>query len=295
MKSILTTVTQKGKDMIRCNQFGQHTRLGNWLFVYAFVVSVAEKTGHEVEMPEGYFLWKYLEQPPKLTTESNYDVLFQAKGPAWSKEWMDEAYQFFASNKNKTINIDLTCFFQSEKWFDPEIVKRKIKIKQECVDAVFEKYSDLAKSQLIGIGIRRGDFVGHGVFCQIPEYWYLRTLNKMMPAWKKNCKVAIFSDDIDWCKRYYAEQPFFYPEPNGTHMHGATYHKDPMEQFILGAHCDYFIGGSSTFSWWQMWYVKNIMNGEVFHCGRNISDDYYQKYGHEDYYPPLWKNCEILL
>lgn len=278
--------------MIRCNQFGQHTRLGNWLFVYAFMVSVAEKTGHEIKVPEGYFLWKYLENPPKTTADQNYDVQFIAPGPAWSREAMDSAYQFFSDNHDKVINIDLTCFLQSEKWFDPGIVKRKIKIKQECVVEAFAKYPEI-KKPLVGIGVRRGDFVGHGVFYQIPEDWYTGVLNSSIKGWKKGSEVMVFSDDIDWCRVKYAGMGFIFSEPNGTHQHGAPYHRDPMEQFILGSHCDYFIGGSSTFSWWQMWYVKNIMEGEVFHCGENISREYYSKYGHPDYYPLSWKKVQI--
>lgn len=275
--------------MIRCNQFGQHTRLGNWLFVYAAIVSLAEATGHEVEMPEGYFLWKYLAHPPRLTSDKSYDLLYQAPGPGYSAAAKDEMYRIFRQNRDKVINFDLTCFLQSEKWFDANIVKEKLQFRLDSVCSIFDKYPELTSSQLIGIGIRRGDFVGHDVFYQIPEDWYLNTLNRRFPSWKKNAKVVVFSDDIGWCRNYYAGQPFFYPDQNLTHLHGYTYHSDPMEQFILGANCDYFIGGSSTFTWWQMWMVKNVMDGEVFHCGKNIADQYLAQYGNDDYYPEDWK------
>lgn len=276
--------------MIRCNQFGQHTRLGNWLFVYAFIVSVAEKTGHKVEMPEGYFLWKYLQNPPNTTTETSFDTLFSVSSPSWSQESMDNAYGFFAKHRDKTINVDLTCFLQSEKWFDPKTIKRHILISEQETNNILNGYDVFNSGRpIIGIGIRRGDFVGHNVFYQIPENWYLNTLESNFEKWDDNHHVLILSDDIEWCSTFYSKYPFFYAKPNQTHKHGATYHKDPMEQFILGANCNYFIGGSSTFSWWQMWYVKNIKGGDVFHCGKNISDQFYKKYGHADYYPENWK------
>jgi len=279
--------------MIRCNQFGQHTRLGNWLFVYATIVSVAEATGHEVEMPAKYFLWKYLAHPPKLTTDTEYDLLFQAPGPGYSDTAKNYMYEFFRSNRNKVINFDLTCFLQSEKWFDVGIVKEKFQFSRDAVESTLDKYDGFKEAQLVGLGIRRGDFVGHEVFYQIPETWYFETLGKFYPSWKKNSKVVVFSDDIAWCRSYFHDQPFFYPEPNNTHLHGPMYHSDPMDQFVLGASCDYFIGGSSTFSWWQMWYVKNIMDGEAVHCGRNISDAFQERYGNDDYYPTDWKLSKI--
>ncbi len=63
-----------------------------------------------------------------------------------------------------------------------------------------------------------------------------------------------------------------------------------MEQFILGAClCDHFIGGNSTFSWWQMWYVKNYNNGTVVHCGKNLSEKGEKEFGvNKDYYPADW-------
>jgi len=276
--------------MIRCNQFGKHTRLGNWLFVYAAILRLAAKTGHKVEMPE-YFLWKYLDYPPHVTSDANYDVQYSVPWAQFSTERLEEMTEFFASNRYKIINFDITCFLQSEKWFMDEIdeVKNGLMLSEEYVNWIYKSYEKSFYQVPIGIGIRRGDFVGHGLFYQIPETWYLDALNAQFPDWRDENSIVIFSDDIEWCKSYYQGMPFLFAEPNQTHRHGPTYQNDPMEQFVLGTMCNNFIGGSSTFSWWQMWYVKNFNHGKVVHCGKNLSDSAGKEYYNPDYYPETWK------
>ena len=66
-----------------------------------------------------------------------------------------------------------------------------------------------------------------------------------------------------------------------------------MDQFILGTLCDNFIGGSSTFTWWQMWYVKNFNNGRVIHSGKNQDGECYETYHCPNYYPENWEVNEI--
>jgi len=51
---------------------------------------------------------------------------------------------------------------------------------------------------------------------------------------------------------------------------------------------DNFIGGSSTFTWWQMWYVKNFNNGKVIHCGKNLTGKCAQDHFNPNYYPDNW-------
>ena len=276
--------------MIRCNQFGKHTRLGNWLFVYAAILRLAAKTGHRVEMPE-YFLWKYLDYPPRITSDTNYDVQYSVPWAQFSTDRLDEMTAFFSANKNKIINFDITCFLQSEKWFMDEItaVKNGLMLSEEYANWIYKSYDRAFDQVPIGIGIRRGDFVGHGLFYQIPEAWYLDALNSQFPDWRDENSIVIFSDDIEWCKSYYQGMPFIFAEPNQTHRHGPTYQNDPMEQFVLGTMCNHFVGGSSTFSWWQMWYVKNFNYGTVVHCGKNLSNSAGKEYYNPDYYPETWK------
>ncbi len=277
--------------MIKYIEWGEHVRLGNWLFLYAGIQSIIKDAGNPLALPP-YFLWKYLEKPPFITDNKNYAEIFHFRKTQYSPEEKQFLANFFKENSSKTININLGSHLQSERWFeeDIELVKKAIAIKQEEIDKVRQKYAPFFMRKTIGIGIRRGDFVRHGCFYQIPEGWYMSALEKEFPDWKEH-NIVVFSDDIEWCKQYYKDTGWLFAEPNNTHTHADKfihYHKDPMEQFILGTQMDHFVGGSSTFSWWQMWYVKNFNGGKVVHSGKNLIGTCAANHFNPDYYPTSW-------
>jgi hypothetical protein len=282
--------------MIKYNDWGKHLRLGNWLFLYAGLRYFAKKTENEIEFPN-YFLWDYLKLPPNISNSLDYDVEFIFRQTNYTDEEKDYIYEFLKTNKNIKTNIQIGSNLQSEKWFidDFEFVKSCLEIKEEKLNEVKEKYKLFFNKPTIGVGIRRGDFVNHHCFYQIPETWYEETLKKEFTNYQ-DYNVIIFSDDIDWCKNYYKDKNFLFAEPNNTHTHLDNfkhYHNNPMEQFILGILCDNFIGGSSTFSWWQMWYVKNFNGGKVVHSGKNLIGHCAKQFYNPDYYPKEWGINEI--
>jgi hypothetical protein len=283
--------------MVKYNDWGQHLRLGNWLFLYAGLQSILKNTDNELWLPD-YFLWNYLEYPPHITHGNTYhDEIFHFRQTNYTLEEKEYLINYFSKNKDKQVNINLGSHLQSELWFknDLETVIHQLKIKQEEIDKVKEKYAPFFERETIGIGIRRGDFVNHGCFYQIPEKWYEEALYANFPNYN-NYNVIVFSDDIEWCKQYYQGKEFLFAEPNNTHTHADNfkhYRKDPMEQFILGILCNNFIGGSSTFTWWQMWYVKNFNDGKVVHSGKNLIGNCAQNHFNPDYYPDNWTLYQV--
>lgn len=276
--------------MVKLIDFGKHLRLGNWLFQYAALSYISEITNNELVLPE-YFLWNYLKSPPKVSSDPYFDETFIIEHSEYSEDYFNEIIDYFKKNE-KCINIALNCYFQSEKWFAQNIdmIKHKLEIKEDIILGIKNKYAGFFSKPTIGIGIRRGDFVGHSCFYQIPETWYKDTLIKQFKNYE-DYNVIVFSDDINWCKEFYKNEKFLFSEPNNTHLHIDNfkyYHNNPMEQFILGTLCDNFIGGSSTFTWWQMWYVKNFNNGRVFHCGKNLQGECLSKFKNSFYYPENW-------
>ena len=233
-----------------------------------------------------------------MTNNKEYEELFHFKSEPYKKKKKREYIEYFSRNKDKIINVNLGSHLQSEKWFieDVDYIKSILQIRQENINLVKEKYKHFFNKPTIGVGIRRGDFVNHGVFYQIPEYWYEKALKKEFSNWQ-DYNVIIFSDDIEWCKEYFKNTNFMFAEPNNTHLHTDKfkhYHKDPMEQFILSTLMDNYILGSSTFSWWAGWYVKNFNSGKVIHCGKNLSIKGEKEFGiNNDYYPKNWVLNEI--
>ena len=275
--------------MIKCNGWGNHLRLGNWLFLFTGLNYLAKHSNNEIVLPE-YFLWDYLKNLPNVTEDQNYDIEYSFLSTKYSNDKKENFIEFFKLNNDKIINILGYPGLQSEKWFidDVDYIKNILEIKEEKIKEVKTRYKDFFTKPTIGIGVRRGDFVGHKCFYQIPETWYEDTLKKEFPNYL-DYNIIIFSDNIEWCKNYYNGKNFLFAESNNTYIqHSNEYLNDPMDQFILGTLCDNFIGGSSTFSWWQMWYVKNFNNGKVIHSGKNLAGNCYDLFHCPHYYPENW-------
>jgi hypothetical protein len=276
--------------MIRYNDWGQHIRLVNWLFLYVGINFFKEKSGNSIELPD-YFLWKYLKNPPVITTLTDNEEVFHFRETLFSQSEQDYIIDYFTQNKDRVINVNLGSHLQSELWWnsDKDFVKNLLEFKEEELARIKNKYSYILNKKTIGIGVRRGDFVNHGCFYQIPVDWYTRALKENFPDWEQ-CNILFFSDDIEEVKKIFKGDNFYFSEPNNTHTHAENfkhYHNDPRDQFILGTLCNGFIGGNSTFSWWQM-YIVDINGFKVVHCGENLAGDCLKKYNNPNYYPSNW-------
>jgi len=285
--------------MIYHEMFGQHLRLGNFLFKYAWSVAMKEKLGIETVYPD-YYLWKYLQNPP-LVDNPKIGILVHPRKWEWSLEEKVYIEDFlkYTESQNQDSEIALNFFFQSEKWFRgyKDEVFKALTFKDVHFDRIFDKYQYLFARPTIGLGIRLGDFQGHGDFYQIPITWYLKVLAEYFEYTEHNYNVVIFSDDILTAKKIFREYNFFYAEENNTHTHADNfkhYHGDASEQLILGTMMDNWIIGNSTFSWWQAWLATYAIEGKVIHSGKVFSETGNMKHvDTKDYYPENWIKFEI--
>ncbi len=282
--------------MIYHELFGQHLRLGNFAFKIAWSVRMKHIHNLDTVYPD-YYLWKYLETSPLISNKTQGEILRPINWE-WSLQEQVLLEQNVLSREHSIVALNY--FLQSQNWFDSskKQVKEFFTFKEEYVDQVKQKYSYIFdKERPIAIGLRLGDFIGHGDFYQIPYNWYTKTLEENFPYWKER-PVVVFSDDIDKAKTIFAEYPFYYPDPNNTHTHSENfkhYHSEKAaEQFVLGTLIDDWIIGNSTFSWWQAWLGNyNSVEGQVFHSGKLFSPTGNMK--HIDithYYPLKWNLIE---
>lgn len=285
--------------MIKYINWSEHLRQGNFLFLWLSIHYIAKKSGNKVVLPSWY-MWKYMNFEQEITDNKDFEELFHFRQTNYTPEEFQFLVNFFTENKDKVININLGSHCQSELFWgkDIEFAKSLLTIKQEYINNVKEKYSYIFNGRkTIGIGLRMGDFEGHGCFFQIDKKWYIKALEGEFPDWK-DCNVVFFSDDINTVKTLYKADNFYYAEANNTHLHTdgfKHYRNDPMDQFILGTLMDNFIGGSSTFTWFQMYYVKNFNNGKVVHSNRNLRGECLEKFYNPNYYPENWTNGEKYL
>lgn len=279
--------------MITYKDWGKHLRLGNFLFLYNELNYIHKQTGIDFSLPD-YYLWKYLESPPLLDDGISYQEVFHFKSHVPNQEEKQYILDFFNKRKDINVNINLGSNCQSELWWEEEkqYVLSKLKIKQDYIEFIKNKYKRFLEKPCIGIGVRLGDFLGHGVFYQIPFDWYEKALNNFFPNWKNEYNVIVFSDHIEHAKQIFNNKGWFFAEPNGTHTHANNfrdYHNDPMEQFTLGTLMSHFIIGNSTFSWHQAYYVDNFNKGTIIHTGKNLSQRGELEFGtNPDFYPKNW-------
>lgn len=281
--------------------FGQHLRLGNFLFQWAANIKLCSVHNTQASYPEWYYLWKYLKHPPLTHKEEpKYGEIIRP----WAWGWTQEEDNYVNSlDYTKDVTFALNHFMQSYKWFEgyeDEVVK-SLEPTNEMVQYLFSKHKPcFSDKPTIGLGIRLGDFVGHGDFFQIPYQWYIKALDQEFPNWKEDYLVVVFSDDIPKAKQIFKDEPFYYTDFNDTASHREKfkfYHGDASEQFFLGTLMDNFICGNSTFTWFQSFlatynrqtrWTKLGKGGKVVHCGEVFRGKRKLENDITYYYHPSW-------
>ena len=200
--------------------------LGNQLFQIASTIGLAKKYNSEFAFPT----WKYADyfenELPKIPNDK-FEII------------TEKYFHFHEWKINSNKNVDLNGWMQSEKYFDKSITKHYFQFKSDFVTNLKEKYKILFAKKTILISIRRGDFVGHKDYFQLPILYYILALNQEFPNWR-NSNLLFTSDDISYCKIHFSflENAFFAENLN------------VIEQLCLGSLCNDFIISNSTFSWW---------------------------------------------
>ena len=292
--------------------FSRHLRLANFMWKIAWSIRTCEKFGCEVSYPEHYWLWRYLQNPPKTypATQGEYpedlvlheppvDYLLKPRRWEYNKEeelWIDSHAEDF---KNKTVSIALNFFFQNFMCFEgyEQQVFDFFKFRPEEVDKVKDKYQHFFSKPSVLLSIRLGDMKTHGDYVKIPPEWYIKCLEQEFPNWR-DMNVCVTSDHIEDAQQIFKKYPFLYAEPNGSHTHQnkfKDYHKDVSEHLILGTLFDNYIISQSTFSVWTAWIgTYDKPDSKVVHCGKVFSKTgNYKKCNTEGYYNPSWIKVEI--
>lgn len=194
-----------------------HSGLCNRLFIIAHHYSNAVKDGYKLHIPQEHYqnseLLKYIIE--------NNDV--------FDKEY-NETYESICTTNQ---------FWQSEFFFDVNLIKDLIKFPQNIIDKITEKYGDL--SDYVAIHVRRGDYLinGNQYLYYIPdETFYINVYNEFF----KDKKIIIVSDDIKWCKNEIQLENAIYAEDNTN-----------VEDLCILSLCKHHICSNSTFSWWGCW------------------------------------------
>jgi hypothetical protein len=135
----------------------------------------------------------------------------------------------------------LVGYWQSEDWFEPvaQDIAAALLAARDALPGAAEMRARFGEA--LGIHVRRGDYVGSGVFRPLDGPYIVRALEAM----GHEGKLAVFSDDPAWCR----EQPA---------LEGADLVRMPsdVEDFFALSFCRHFILSPSSFSWWAAWLAE---------------------------------------
>lgn len=249
--------------MITFSKLGRKGNIGNQLFQIASVIGIAKTNNHEFAFP-GWKFAAYFENELPILKEENF-IPFQEKHYHFEPVEFDDK------------NYDLEGWFQSENYFgDCATIRDYFKFKEEFVLKFRNQFQSFFEKRTILISIRRGDFVNHKDYFQLPINFYLNALLDHFPNYK-DCSILVLSDDINYCKYHFSslENVFF-----GDSL-------DAIEQLILASLCDDFIISNSTFSWWCAW-LGEKKDSKVIRPLHNFSEEKRQTFDDKDYFPDRW-------
>lgn len=222
-------------------------RIGNNLFQIAAGVSLAKQNNtdfiacvHKVMLPEpdNCLLSEYLNQF-KETILRKITIIDNI--PENSFSYYETGYSYDPVKYQK--NIRLEGYFQSEKYFDKELIHEIFSIDNVTLAYIKNKYEFLFCEEITAINVRRGDFLKVSHLHPICSLRYFRNAIQYIGRDKK---YLIISDDIDWCKKKFKGSNFIFVED-----------ENPTVDLYLQVLSTNNIISNSSFSWWGAWLNGN--------------------------------------
>lgn len=222
-------------------------RLGNNLFQIATCASLAAKNKTEFCIFPG----EYITPPPENLSLIDYVKKFDKtilrkvkttpERPDYSVLYQERNFSYDEIPFEENMMID--GFFQSEKYFVPEVVHDLFEIDPVTKNYIDEKYGHLFKEEITALHVRRGDYFGNVDNHPICTLNYFR---KAIEHIGKNKRFLVFSDDIEWCKKQFRGGHFYFAENESS-----------IVDIYLQSYCTNNIISNSSFSWWGAWLNTN--------------------------------------
>lgn len=227
------------------NYLGNHGHLGNQMFQYAAIKSMAIKHNRDFMIAPKQVFGKHYYTTLRSSIDDCFNIECErgiSNFPVNHEKHFHFDEEFFENPPKE--NIDLLGFFQSDKWFNHigDQIKDDFKFKSEYFDTSSEVRGNFGK-EIVGIHIRRTDFVTNNNHVSQSMSFY----EKGLELFPKEIEVLIFSDEPEWCKnqKEFASERFLVSETC-----------NPYVDLCLMSMCDYIIMANSTYSWWGA-YLSN--------------------------------------
>ena len=251
--------------MLTFNSLGRKGNLGNQLFHIASTIGIAQKNGHEFVFPKWEYSVYFNYKLPFIVPNLNITFV----------HLIEKSYSFYDWNLDSG-NYDVNGALQSEKYFDAVFTKQLFEFKTDFLKKLLEKHKHLFDNKPIFISVRRGDFVYHSHYYQLPYQYYFLALKENFADWEER-NVIFMSDDINYCKFHFGFLK------NAIFLENIS----AIEQLAISSQGQDFIISNSTFSWWVAWLGEK--NGsKIVRPLRNFRGSFSKLHDDSDFFPKRW-------
>lgn len=241
--------------MITFLDIGHMGQLGNQLFEFSALYALSIHLKQNIVLPIENIYTVIPDQKNKIY-ESHLELfecfkldqnILYSKNSIIPEHYYNQPFFHFDENFwNISPNTSIKGYFQSEKYFSK--YRNEILSCLEFHPTIVQLANDTLKlvsnsSEIVGIHVRRRDFVDHNI--DLTSQYYLRCIEYMNSI--NNFNYFIVSDDISWCKNIFSGIKNVYFSLNTRHH---------VDLCILSL-CHHNIICNSTFGWWGSWLNKN--------------------------------------
>jgi hypothetical protein len=241
--------------MITFKRLGRWGRLGNQLFQYATMVSVAKRNYYDYGIPKENTLVSARFGDTENVYKCDIFDLFDADKEChlYDNLIADHYYEDLSCYYNTEVfnikdNTDILGYFQGEQYFlwCEALIREKFRFRSTLVEEA-KKYMDVSLLRdPIALHVRRGDYLNLQTVHPIPPIEYYKKSLEMLDH--RGRVVLVFSDDVSWVKENLAEelQSLVVVETHNQNL-----------DLILMSQCKDFVIANSSFSWWGAWLSEN--------------------------------------
>ena len=236
--------------MITFNKIGSYGRLGNQMFQYALIYSVAKKNNWlfgvpfnkarsvddflDFSLPDGFVL-------SSAKDSSEVDPLYSFK---------ETTFSYDKSVFDVKDDTDFTGFFQSYKYFDEfkDEISEEFSFKKDVIDKA-KYFLSSYSPPFLAVGIRRGPFntidgMRYKKVYQICRVEYFKKCFEQFP----NHTKLIFTDEPSWCGLKELGDVKIVPQQEINNK---------FVSLCMMSLCDDYVISNSSFYWWAAWLNKN--------------------------------------
>ncbi len=243
-------------------------RLGNQMFQIAAAYSLAKENNDEFVLPlwdnQKYFKVKHRSFfHPSETVENQY---------------MEPGFHYSKILYQKNLILD--GYFQSYKYFTPEILREIFEPEDNISLDVKLSGKFFPSSEACSIHVRRGDYLKYPLHHPLCSEAYFKEAIDIMYSKHGITNFLICSDDIEWCKTFFGGF-----KSNLSFLYSESHY---MADFSFLQNTDHNIISNSSFSMLAAMLNKNSGKVVISPSKDNWHGSAYAHWNHDDLIPPDW-------